>query len=308
MSEFRLLLNQASGGHLRGLSSHEVRETVEAAFIAAGHSIQSSAVRPRHLTAALDEFIREAPDAILVGGGDGTVSTTAHRLGGTRIALGILPMGTFNLAARDLGVPLDIPAAAAFLATAPIHPIDVLSVSGYACLCTTILGFYPEFAGIFENRDHGGHRWKKLLKIALGMPRTFLKSRPLDLIWSSPTHHGRARTRFSAFVPGRYLDTAGLVPSRTDFSSGHMTAYLGRHQKPAAALRGIFDYVIGHIAADPQLEIFQTHRLELRAARRRSCTVMLDGEILQLRFPLVLEILRQHLRVLVDPAKLAPAA
>ncbi len=308
MSDYRLLLNRASGGNQRGLDAEEVREMVEAVFIAAGHTLQTSVVEPQNVEPALREFIREAPDGIIVGGGDGTVSTAARLLGGTRIAMGVLPMGTFNLAARDLGVPLEIEDAAKFLSAAKVHPIDVLDVSGHACLCTTIFGFYPEFANIFETRDHGGRWWKKSLKVLTSLPATFSRSRPLLLSWSGDGVKGHARTKFSAFVPGRYEDTAGLVPTRTDFSSGTMTGYVGRHHRPGSAVRGIFDYVVGRQDADPDLEIFKTARVELRAARRKSCTAMLDGEILRLRFPITLKILPEHLHVLVDESKLAAGA
>ena len=127
-----LLLNRASGGNERGLLASEVCETVHATFREAGHQIQASVVDPEKVADEIKDAIASQPDAIIIGGGDGTVSTAAGLLGGTGIALGILPMGTFNLAARDLGVPLEIEAAARFLATAQALPIDVLMVSGRA--------------------------------------------------------------------------------------------------------------------------------------------------------------------------------
>ena len=46
-------------------------------------------------------------DVVVVGGGDGTVATAAGKLiGRTDKALGILPLGTLNLYAKDLGIPL----------------------------------------------------------------------------------------------------------------------------------------------------------------------------------------------------------
>ncbi|MEK7953423.1 diacylglycerol/lipid kinase family protein [Luteolibacter soli] len=302
-----LLLNRGSGGNDRGLKPDEVCATVTTAFREIGHRIESKIVAPEKINAALQEVVKIQPASLIIAGGDGTVSAAAKSLSGTGIPLGILPMGTFNLAARDLGVPLDIPGAATFLAKAEVHAIDVLEVAGRACLCTTILGFYPEFAKTFERRDHGGHWWKKAFKVITALPRTFAESRPIDLTWQGDGIEGRARTKFSAFVPGRYRATAGLVPARTDFTSGKLTAYIGRQRHAAAALRGMLDYIFGRQEENPELTMLQASSLELSARRRKHLSVMIDGEILRLALPLKLTILPRHLHVLTTAENLAPA-
>lgn len=301
MSRCVFLLNRAAGGAERGLDANQVCETVENAFRAAGHEITSILAPPEALDRELTDIIQAKPGIVLIGGGDGTVSTAAGRLGGTQIAMGIIPMGTFNLAARDLGVPLEINAAATFLASAEIVRIDVLDISGHACLCTMVIGFYPEFADFFERRDHGGYWWKKAFKLLLGLRHSFMIARSLRLIWESDGGNGKARTKFSAFVPGRYKDTAGLIPERTDFSSGSLTAYIGTHRTPSSALRGVLDYVLGNQEQNPEVVIVKARRMTLRAQRRKTCKVMLDGEVLRLRFPIELAILPAHLQVLTTP-------
>lgn len=305
MPRFLLLLNRGSGGNDRGLDASDVCRTVEDAFREAGHDISSRIVEPGQLESTLKQAVAEAPDGIIVAGGDGTVSAAARLLGGTPIALGIVPMGTFNLAARDLGVPLEIGEAARFLAQARVMAVDVLDVAGHACLCTTILGFYPEFARTFERRDHGGRWWKKAFKLITSLPRTFREARPLRLNWKHEGGEGQARTKFSAFVPGRYKATTGIVPVRTDFRSGTMTAYIGRQRHAAAAMRGMMDYIFGRQEQNEELTMFTAGRLELRATGRRHAMVMIDGEILRLEFPLVLSIRPQHLNVLTTEEILA---
>ncbi|WP_035609542.1 diacylglycerol kinase family protein [Haloferula sp. BvORR071] len=305
MARHILLFNRGSGGNDRGLDAQEVARQVEEIFREAGHEVSSRFVEPRGIERALKQAIAEKPDAIVVAGGDGTVSAAARHLGGSSIALGILPMGTFNLAARDLGVPLEMEEAARFLASARPLPIDILDVSGQACLCTTILGFYPEFAKTFERRDHGGRWWKKTLKLVLGLPKYFARARPLQLSWRGDDGEGSAKTKFSAFVPGRYKAAAGIVPARTEFRSGELSAYIATQKDASAAVRGMLDYVFGRQEKNPELLHFKSSKLELRDGSRRDCMLMLDGEILRMGFPIELEIKPGHLFVLTTPENIA---
>src|SRR4051812_34210334 len=57
---------------------------------------------------ALDDARAAKADAIVAGGGDGTVSRVAGDLAGTGLAFGVLPLGTLNHFAKDLGVPLEL--------------------------------------------------------------------------------------------------------------------------------------------------------------------------------------------------------
>ena len=79
--------------------------------------------------ARLPETVREAladgHDLIVVGGGDGSVSSVAGVLAGSGAVLGVLPLGTANDFARTMGIPFELGKACATIAHGGVSPVDL---------------------------------------------------------------------------------------------------------------------------------------------------------------------------------------
>ena len=70
---------------------------------------------PGHATEIVRAFLPLKPDVVAACGGDGTISEVARGLSGSGIPLAVLPGGTSNVLARELGIPLDPETAAELL-------------------------------------------------------------------------------------------------------------------------------------------------------------------------------------------------
>jgi YegS/Rv2252/BmrU family lipid kinase len=100
------------------------------------HQLASGAELP----GTLDRVLADGHDLVVVGGGDGTVSYAAGRLAGTRVVLGVLPLGTANDLARTLDIPGNLADACAVLAGGKVVDIDLGRANGEPFLNVASVG------------------------------------------------------------------------------------------------------------------------------------------------------------------------
>jgi YegS/Rv2252/BmrU family lipid kinase len=87
------------------------------------------------------QAVRDGADLVLACGGDGTVTACAEGVAGSGTPLGILPLGTGNLLARNLGLPLDLDAALVAALTGSDRRLDAGSANGHTFVVMAGLGF-----------------------------------------------------------------------------------------------------------------------------------------------------------------------
>jgi len=76
---------------------------------------ETTGLEDEDVVAVVRAELSQAPAMVVAAGGDGTISEVAEALIGTDIPLGIIPVGTANIFARELGIPLDLDGACALL-------------------------------------------------------------------------------------------------------------------------------------------------------------------------------------------------
>lgn len=97
-----------------------LREALQLHFPAGSCAWEMVEAEPgERMSACAREKVSQGARRVVAAGGDGTVSSVAHELVGRALPLGIIPMGTGNLVARELGIPVDVGAAVALLAGKP---------------------------------------------------------------------------------------------------------------------------------------------------------------------------------------------
>src|SRR5690606_2624620 len=105
-------------------------EMIGSLFAANGLTAIVDADSERDLTTRIESAMASEASIIVAAGGDGTITALAAALVGSDKSLAILPLGTVNALAKDLQIPLDLPAAVAALTTGTHRRIDVGEVNG----------------------------------------------------------------------------------------------------------------------------------------------------------------------------------
>lgn len=157
-----------------------LRRHLEAALQAAGYQVQHLLTTPRS-SGALQA--RQALDAgaalVVVAGGDGTLRCVAGELAGTGTPVGILPLGTANLTARALDLPVGgrraLRRAVQVAVNGTAQPVDLLRVSTngpsgpwHPCLTVAGTGFDADLVASTQAALKGRIGWLAYAVAALG--------------------------------------------------------------------------------------------------------------------------------------------
>ena len=237
--------------------------------------------------------------AVVAGGGDGTVNAVAGALAGADTALGVLPMGTLNHFARDIGIPLSLEAAVRNLFTGQIRKVDVGEVNGRLFVNNSGIGLYPRIVRQREQMERHGHvKWVAfLLAVGSVLRRYSLVSVRLRM---GEAQASARKTPF-VFVGNNKYEVAGLeIGTRLSLDSGRLWACMaprtGRRNLVRMALRALLGRVTDH-----ELSVFEAEEFWVDTTAGR-VDVSTDGEVSVMIAPLHYRIGANALRV-VAPAR-----
>jgi diacylglycerol kinase family enzyme len=289
-----VLLNPASG-------TAETRDRlarVAALFDAAGADAQivqlgSAAEAPDAARAA----VSHGATAVVAAGGDGTVSSVASVLVGSKTPLGVLPLGTLNHFAKDARIPLDLEAAVATVVAAHVTSVDVGEVNGRPFVNNASIGIYPDIAVEREKLRKQGYR--KWIAFALATAQILRRYRGLVVRLAADDATLRARTAF-LFVGNNEYDTDGLdLGARARLDGGRLVAYFAPrvHARDLPKLLALA--LAGRAKERHALESVAASELHVHTPGRHRLRVALDGEVTVMARPLRFRIRPQSLRVIV---------
>lgn len=294
----RVLLNAAAGSVDSKATSDEIARVADA-FRAAGADAVVRAVEPAALEAAVQEAAC-SDDTVVVGGGDGTLNSGAKVLAGGGRPLGILPLGTLNHFARDLGIPLGLEGAVRTIVAGHARTVDLGEVNGRIFLNNSSIGIYPEVVRERDEIQEHGTASKR----RAGLRAAFDQLRRFPMVTVTlrlPERTLRVTTPLVFIGNNRYDMKLFAIGRRPELDRGELWLYVARDRGRLGLLGLVARAFLGRLDPVQDFESEGIPRLEVTTIWRRSLRVALDGEVVRLATPLRYRVHPRALRVLAPP-------
>lgn len=287
-----VILNPGSGY----VAKHGVEETHTRIQDAVPHARIHVLSPQDDVTRCSRELISSGARILVAAGGDGMVNAVAAAVVGSEAALGVLPAGTLNHFAQDIGLCHGVGHALQALLTGDVKTIDVGSVNGNLFLNNSSVGLYPHLVELRERVEKRRGRGRATLEAAL------LMAQRRDLSRVSFTATSQTQVLHGTFLfvgNNRYEPDLIHRRFRPRLDEGVLWCLIldGPDTRQSVASAGLpgNENTPAH-RGPPALTIPQ---FTVTLANDDATLVSTDGEVQTLRAPLEYRACRQALRVVV---------
>ena len=235
-------------------------------------------------------------ELLIIGGGDGTVSTAASALMDTNTLLGILPLGTLNHFSRDLDIPPKLEEAAALIARRTERRVDVGEMNDRVFINNSAIGLYPLMVA---DRDLQRKRLgrNKSLAMVIASLRTLARFNHQRLTLTVNEEKARVDTPLLFVGNNDYRIDLGAAGQRDSIEGGKLSVFVARKKTRSGFVAASVRALVGRRRPDDIVKIEDVDRLRVES-RRSMLAVSLDGEVVRVAPPLDYKIRKKALRVI----------
>lgn len=241
--------------------------------------------------------LKDAPEhalgsTLIAVGGDGTVNCVAAAAIKHDRKLGVVPQGTFNHFAKDIGLPLDIEAAVAVIVRAKTKSIDFGMVNDQIFLNNSVIGFYPLIVSKKEQLRARYGKWPALLVSAY---KVLTKAKSYHVVMTINGKELALKTMMVMVANNKYDLTGIGLANRSHIDQGQLYVYVIKPQRLVNML-GVSVRLLAGRAKGSDFDRYNASELHISCAKA-NLRVALDGETTSLSTPLHYKIQHQALRV-----------
>jgi diacylglycerol kinase family enzyme len=301
-----IVLNAQAGGLL---GRNDAAEQLQNAFRETGAEVDSIPSDAGSLPERIAKARDSGADWIVVAGGDGTIACAAqclteHSGGGRNPSLAIIPSGTMNLLAKDLGLPIgDTDAAIQALMAGHARSIDIGDVSSagapaHVFTCASMLGTPTSIGRHREAGRRAGNGPLAWLHVLRAGWRAWRRNRSMRFTLVCDGKPTRVRSPSVTVTVNPLDDHASRPFGRSCLDGGEFSIYVVRHNTPWRQLRVLVHALTTGTLHDREIDVLRARDLVIES-KKVALHILIDGEARLLEPPLHYSIRPRALSVIV---------
>jgi diacylglycerol kinase family enzyme len=283
-AEWFIVQNPGSGS----VEAKEKRDVLEAALKACGRRYRFIPVGAGGMQVACQlaaQWAKSSGGVVIACGGDGTLNCAAQAVMQHQCAMGVIPQGTFNLFARDHGIPEDPAEAVQMLCDAHPTPVQVGLVNQRVFLANAALGLYPKLLEDRETAKEQLGQRRRWIALAAGLVSLIGWETKLTLDAEIDGRLTRLRTP-SLFVCNNrgQLDRLGVDSGAVGES--RLAALVAHPMDTWTKLKLLARAIAGHLGDANEVDCYYLRSLDVTTRHARRVKVATDGEVQWMQLPL----------------------
>lgn len=222
---------------------------------------------------------------IVAAGGDGTVNAVANIAAATDTPMAVLPLGTLNHFAKDMGLPADLDEAVAVIKTGKPVAIDYCTVNETVFVNNSSIGVYPRTVAKREKISGTLGKWPAAFVATV---HALLNLRILRLKLQYSGKRKTVKTPLIFIGNNKYdLDQVGLA-ERSNIDAGVLFLYVIRTKRLIGILQLVVSILVGKRNSTKDL-LATTKEIEIRS-RKKVLKISMDGEVKSMETPLIYKV------------------
>jgi len=290
MPRVEIIVNSQGGSFVEDETEASLRDALEAAGVDGDIT----------LAAGGDEIFGKARDssADILGaaGGDGTINAVASVALERNKPLAVVPLGTLNHFAKDIGVQTELAEAAAAISLGYLKSVDVGEVNGQIFLNNSSIGLYPSIVHERQQKERLGHgKWPAFIWAAFSVLRRYPF---LDVRLNVEGKEIKSRTPFVFVGNNEYNMESFEIGGRARLDRGQLSIYFSHRTRRLELMALGLRALLAQVEKAEKFVAMTATEVSIETPRRR-IRVSTDGEVTIMRSPLLYRVRPGALRVAV---------
>lgn len=286
------------GGTFRTTDMDAYCQRAMQVFQIAGHDMTCVAVPGREIVEAMQSAADEGYEALVAGGGDGTISTAAGIAWRAGLPLGVVPAGTMNLFARSLKLPLDIWQVLEVLAAAQVRSVDIATVNGQPYVHQFSAGMHARMVRL-RNRMNFASRLGKIRASASAALSVMFKPPHFEVAFDMKGDGRSEKREVSAISVCNNPIGSNPLFFADDLTTGQLGVYLAAPLDTVGVAGLAIDIVRGRLSENQSVMAAETKSVRLHFPKHKKGVVcVVDGELLHMPRDVEIKIHPGELKVL----------